>query len=78
MLILEIKKFIIEHPRVSLLELSKQFNLSGEQVRSMLEPMVQKGKLDRYKPTQVCGGCKCCVNDECMVLAMELYTWKEF
>ncbi|KIE05549.1 hypothetical protein NF27_DP00930 [Candidatus Jidaibacter acanthamoeba] len=76
MLILELKKYIIEHPRVSLLEITKKFNLSGEQARNMLEPWVERGKLDRFKPTRICGGCKC-VNDECLVLSMELYTWNK-
>ncbi len=76
MLILELKKYIIEHPRISLLEITKKFNLSAEQVRLMLTPWIEKGKLDKFKPTQICGGCKC-TNNECLMISMELYTWKE-
>jgi hypothetical protein len=77
MLVVELKDYIKKHPRVSMLDITKTFRLEAEQIRVFLDSWIARGKLEKFTPQQVCGDGKCgCTS--CIVLAMELYTWKEY
>ena len=71
MLILDIKKYIQEHPRVSVRELTQNFALSAEHIRFILDKWVHKGVVDKSIPEHLCG-----TNSSCVLEAFELYTWK--
>ena len=47
MLYQKLKEYIIEHPNVSLGELSSKFGLPSEQIQSLLSVWIEKGSLKR-------------------------------
>lgn len=71
MLLAEIKNYLRTQPRVSLFELSKQFDVQGTVMRDMLNVLVRKGQIRQCTKTPRCG-VKC---HQCSALTIEMYEW---
>jgi putative ferrous iron transport protein C len=74
MLYQKLKEYIIEHPNVSLGELSSKFGLPSEQIQSLLSVWIEKGSLKKIIPYIECksGSCGCV---KCAFSSLETYVW---
>jgi hypothetical protein len=71
MLLSDIKQYLKNQPRQTLLELSRQFQVEADVMREMLAILVRKGQVSRCTKTPNCGT-KC---NQCTVLVTETYEW---
>lgn len=74
MLYQKLKDYIIEHPNVSLGELSSKFGLPSDQIQSLLMVWIEKGSLKKNTPNIECktGSCGCV---KCAFSSFETYIW---
>ncbi|MCU0542414.1 MAG: FeoC-like transcriptional regulator [Oscillatoriaceae cyanobacterium Prado104] len=70
MILSEIQQFITEHKRASLADLKIHFRKDGDTLRSMLDRLIRKGRINKMPEAKKCGGCHSCSDD-----ATEIYVW---
>jgi len=67
----EIKNYLHNHQRSSLLELSRRFDVNSQVMRDMLKVLMRKGWVKQCMKTPRCG-VKC---SQCDVITVEIYEW---
>ncbi len=73
MSLLQVKDYVKNQGKVSLFDLSNQFNIEPDILREMLKLLVSKGKLRSQTKTVKCGT-KCV---RCLPTQFEVYEWIE-
>jgi len=71
MLLSEVRNYLRDKRKISLLELSRHFNVTADVLRSMLSLLVQKGQVRQCTKKPACGT-KCM---QCSVFDTEMYEW---
>ena len=69
MILLDLKKFITEHKRVSMWQLTKSFNMDADSLRPMLQVCMRKGQIRLCPKVGGCGS-SC---SRCSTLMTEIY-----
>ncbi|OGT95145.1 MAG: hypothetical protein A2298_01985 [Gammaproteobacteria bacterium RIFOXYB2_FULL_38_6] len=72
MMLLELKKYLIEKQEATLEELSQHFHEDPDIIADMLEHWINKGNVVKTMPTDACGGC----NLTCGMSHLAIYSWK--
>jgi len=70
MILSDIRAYMREHQRVSVVDLSNRFQSQPGAVRGMLANWVSKGRVRRVESDQHCGGCTRCDTSK-----TEIYEW---
>ncbi|MFA5984165.1 MAG: FeoC-like transcriptional regulator [Methylococcaceae bacterium] len=73
MILSELKQFLSQQKRASLLDLTQHFNVEADALRGMLEKWIQKGKVRKTALESGCGT-GCCKCDPALT---EIYEWLE-
>ncbi len=68
MILLDIKKYIIDHKRVSMQQLSKSFNMDADALRPILQVCMRKGQVRLCSKLDGCAKC-----NRCSPLMTEIY-----
>jgi len=70
MILSNIRAYMREHRRVSIVDLSDRFDSQPEAVRGMLANWVSRGRVRQVELDQHCGGCTRCDTSK-----FEVYEW---
>ncbi|MBT4891104.1 MAG: sugar metabolism transcriptional regulator [Rhodospirillales bacterium] len=70
MILSDMRAYIREHRRVSIVDISRHFDSEPDAVRGMLSRWIAKGQVRQLKIEKDCGGCSKCGSEE-----MEIYEW---
>lgn len=73
MILSELRDYLKQQRRLSLLEMANHFDTEADALRGMLTKWIRKGKVKRIETGSVCGT-SCCQCDPAMT---ELYEWVE-
>ncbi len=73
MILSELRDYLKQQHRLSLLEMANHFNVDADALRGMLQKWVHKGRVKRIDTGGACGT-SCCKCDPAMT---ELYEWVE-
>lgn len=73
MILSELRDYLKQQRRLSLLEMANHFDTDADALRGMLRKWISKGKVRRLNLGSVCGT-GCCKCDPAMT---ELYEWVE-
>jgi len=73
MMLLELKKYLMNKQEVTLEELSRHFKEAPEIIEDMLEHWINKGKVVKTMSTEACRGCHL----TCGMAHLSLYSWKD-
>ncbi len=70
-MILKLRDLLRQSGQLPLKELAAQLGVSPETARLMLEPLIQKGQVERLPAGSLCGGgCRTCPPE-----TVEIYRW---
>ncbi len=70
MILADLRNYLAEHRRASLLDMANRFDTDAGAVRGMLATLERKGRVRKLPPGTACrGGCSC------NQVAPELYEW---
>ncbi|PCI36333.1 MAG: hypothetical protein COB50_04895 [Thiotrichales bacterium] len=72
MSLLDLKKYLQKHQKVSLDSLAKHFTLKADLVMHMLRPLISKGLL---KEICITGNCSTCTS-KCALGQITVYCWQ--
>lgn len=71
MILSEMKRYFMQHKRVTLGDLAMHFDAEPEAIKGMLEQWIRKGRVIRLAVHASCNQ-TCC---KCDASAMEIYEW---
>lgn len=74
MILTELKIYLQEKKRVTLIDIALHFSTSPEAMRGMLEHWIRKEKLRLLPIDSVCSDRSCC---KCNPMSLEIYEWIE-
>lgn len=70
MILSDLTRYIAEHRRAALLDMSTHFDADPDALRPMLALLERKGRIRKLPPGTPCGGCVLCDP-----ASIELYEW---
>jgi predicted ArsR family transcriptional regulator len=71
MILAELRRYVAEHRRVSLMDIANRFDTDADALRGMLTVLERKGRVRKLAPGSLCtSGCA-----KCGQTAPELYEW---
>ena len=72
MILKELQKYVRKHHCVSLGDMEQHFRMDGDALRSMLNKLIKKGRINKLPMVGKCQSCTSCDRD-----ILEFYEWNE-
>ena len=70
MILSQVRDYVQQHQRVSLMDAAHHFDTDPDALRGMLDKWVAKGLISKLQQTTRCGGCS-----KCDMAKIEVYQW---
>ncbi|MCP5088779.1 MAG: sugar metabolism transcriptional regulator [Rhodobacteraceae bacterium] len=72
MILAELKNYLSNRGRATIIDMALHFNSDPGAIRGMLDHYIRKGRVQRLDTGTACGGCH-----KCDALTLEIYEWMD-